>query len=104
MSELTKLTLPCDGISAPAMHFIRVLLPEPLGPISPWNSFSPTVSVAPSSAVSLPKLLTIPVASRSGITSSLELGCKAADALTLIDHEADEAKRPKQDYHQKQNA
>ena len=35
MSLPAKLTLPSVGVSAPAMHFISVLLPEPFGPIRP---------------------------------------------------------------------
>jgi hypothetical protein len=35
MSVLMKLTLPVVGTSAPATHFISVLLPEPFGPIRP---------------------------------------------------------------------
>ena len=35
ISVLMKETLPSVGTSAPAMHFISVLLPEPFGPIRP---------------------------------------------------------------------
>src|SRR5437588_7855143 len=111
MSVLMKETLPCVGTSAPAIHFISVLLPEPFGPIRPWNSFSPTVSAAPSSAVSLPKIFLMPAASRSGIALLLfglllvflGLGTKTADPLALAEHKTDQAERPEQDHEQKQD-
>src|SRR5437588_7737951 len=108
MSVLMKETLPCVGTSAPAIHFISVLLPEPFGPIRPWNSFSPTVSAAPSSAVSFPKIFLTPVASRSGIALLLPglpgFATKAADPLALAEHETDQAERPEQDHEQQQHA
>jgi len=35
MSRPPKKTEPWVGISAPATHFIKVLLPDPFGPIRP---------------------------------------------------------------------
>src|SRR5260370_16062530 len=103
MSWSARRTLPSVGCSAPATHFISVLLPEPFGPIRPWNSFSLTVSAAPSSAVSLPKTLTIPLASRSGMRAFLRRPAETADALPLAQHEADEPHRTKPDPHQSQH-
>src|ERR1700730_6899239 len=104
MSWSAQRTLPSVGCSAPATHFISVLLPEPVEPVRPWNSFSLTVSAAPSSAVSLPKTLTMPLASRSGMRAFLRRPAETADALPLAEHEADEAKRAKQDHQQQQYA
>ena len=36
MSRPAKPIVPASGTRAPAMHFISVLLPDPLGPMSPW--------------------------------------------------------------------
>ena len=46
--------VPAVGNSAPATHLSSVVLPEPLGPIRPWNDRSRTMRSALSSAVSAP--------------------------------------------------
>src|SRR6478735_8036205 len=99
-----KITVPDVGISAPATHFISVLLPEPLGPIKPWNSFSATVRSAPFRAVSLPKILIRPRASRRAMIALPRRPAEIADALALAEDQADEAGGAKQDDQQQQDA
>src|SRR5215218_9381267 len=104
MSRPPNVTVPDVGISAPATHFISVLLPEPLGPIRPWNSFSATVRSAPFSAVSLPNILIRPRASRRATIALLRRLTEIADALALAQHEADQAGRAEQNDQQQQHA
>src|SRR4030095_4808654 len=99
-----NVTVPDVGISAPATHFISVLLPEPLGPIRPWNSFSATVRSAPFRAVSLPKILIRPRASRRAMIALPRRPAEIADALALAQDQADQAGGTKQDDQQQQYA
>src|SRR5271163_1862359 len=62
------------------------------------------LSAAPFSAVSLPKLLTMPVASSSAMAAFLPRSPEIADALALTENEADQAGRPEHDHEQQQNA
>src|ERR1700693_133478 len=104
MSWSAKRTLPSVGCSAPATHFISVLLPDPFRPIRPWNSFSLTGSGATSSAVGSPKPAPIPLASRSGMAAFLRRPAETADPFPLADDEADEAERTKQDHQEQEDA
>src|SRR6186713_1762950 len=104
ISAPPNITVPDVGISAPATHFISVLLPEPLGPIKPWNSFSATVRSAPFRAVSLPKILIRPRASRRAIVALPRRPAEIADALALAEDQADQAGGPEQDDQQQQKA
>ena len=63
-SRPSKWMVPASGESAPAMHFISVLLPEPLGPMRPWICERSTARSTPSRARSWPKRLATPAASR----------------------------------------
>src|SRR3984957_7718934 len=100
-----KVTVPAVGTSAPATHFISVLLPKPFGPIRPWNSFSAMLRLAPLSAVSFPNVLTMPVASSSVITVSLgpydhgplERATEPSHALPLVQDKSDQAGGPEHD-------
>src|SRR5271168_4644099 len=62
------------------------------------------LSAAPFSAVSLPKLLTMPVASSSAMAAFLPRSPEIADALALTENQADQAGRPEHDDEQQQNA
>src|SRR5882672_4334072 len=104
MSWPPNVTVPDVGISAPATHFISVLLPEPLGPIKPWNSFSATVRSAPFSAVSLSNILTRPRASRRAIIALLRWLAEIADAFAFAQDQADQPGRAEQDDQQQQYA
>src|SRR6187455_1448924 len=104
MSAPPNITVPDVGISAPATHFISVLLPEPFGPIRPWNSFSATVRSAPFRAVSLPNILTRPRASRRAMIALPRRPAEIADTLALAEDQADEASGTKQDDQQQQDA
>ena len=53
-------TLPCSCRIVPQMQFTSVLLPEPLGPISPTRSPSRTCSSISASATKPPKRLDRP--------------------------------------------
>src|SRR5690242_1462146 len=99
-----NVTVPAVGISAPATHFISVLLPEPLGPIRPWNSFSVTVRSAPFRAVSLPKIFIRPRASRRAMVALPRPPAEIADTLALAEDQADQAGAAKQDDQQQQYA
>src|SRR5436190_11542108 len=107
MSLPAKLIAPCVGASAPAMHFIKVLLPDPLGPIRPWNSPSGTLRSTPPNAVSLPNVLRIPRTSSSAtlVPSVAGRACSAfrpesAHPLALGDHETNKTGRLEQDHQQ----
>src|SRR6185312_7538396 len=108
MSRPAKRMVPAVGVSAPAMHFISVLLPEPFGPMRPWNSPSSTTSPASSSAVSLPKLLTMPRASRSGMAhhrvAPPSRAAELADPFALGDEQPDQPGRAEHDNEQQQRA
>src|ERR1700689_2103607 len=62
------------------------------------------LSAAPFSAGSLPKLLTMPVASSSTMPAFLPRSPEIADALALAENQADQAGRPEHDDEQQQNA
>src|SRR5262245_4950109 len=107
MSRPAKRIIPSVGSSAPATHFMSVLLPEPFGPMRPWNSFSPTVRSTPPRAVSCPKTLVTPRTSSSGIVCSrigvaARRAVEAADPLPLGNHESDQPGWPEQDDEQQQ--
>src|SRR5258705_5066046 len=104
MSWPPKFTVPDVGISGPSTHFISVLLPEPLGPIKPWNSFSATVRSAPFRAVSLPNILIRPPPSRTAMIALPRRPAEIADTLALAKDQADQAGGTKQDNQQQQNA
>src|ERR1700730_16770674 len=115
MSRPAKRIVPSVGISAPATHFISVLLPEPLGPMSPWNSFSATVRSTPFNAVSRAKAFLMPWASRSGMLVLFPalLGdprqrtgrtAERADALALRNHETDQAAGSEEDDQEQQQS
>src|ERR1700730_14783904 len=104
MSRPPNSTVPWVATSAPATHFISVLLPDPFGPIRPWNSFSATVSSAPFKAVSLPKTLVSPRASRRAIPALLRRAAKLPDPFAFREDQADEAGGTEQDYQQQQHA
>src|SRR5215831_17798810 len=95
--------VPLVGSSAPATHFSSVLLPEPLGPMRPWNSFSPTIRSTPLRAASRPKTLVSPRTSSSGIVRSCvgvarrkRTTTEAADPLLLGHHKPEQPGGPKQ--------
>src|ERR1700751_1049088 len=105
MSFPAKRIAPCVGCSAPAMHFISVLLPDPFGPINPWNSLSPTLRSTPFRAVSRPKSLVTPLTSSSGtvvplapMIGGLVRPSECADALALAHDQTDQSARPKQNH------
>src|SRR3984893_13721393 len=109
MSRPAKRIVPSVGISAPATHFISVLLPEPLGPMRPWNSFSATVRSTPLNAVSRAKTFLMPRASRSAMLALLgdprrRTGrpAEGADALALGKQEADQAGGSEEDDQEQQ--
>src|SRR5262245_35643799 len=110
-SRPPKRIVPLVGSSAPATHFSSVLLPEPLGPMRPWNSFSPTVRSTPRKAIKRPKALVTPRVSSSGIVCScVELArqqrsaAKAADPLLLGDRKPDQPGSPQQGYDEQQQS
>src|ERR1700730_14285877 len=111
ISHPAKLIVPLVGTSAPATHFINVLLPEPFGPIRPWNSFSAMVRLAPLSAVNFPKVLTMPVASSSVIAAPLgrrdhgplESATEPSHTLPLVQNQADQAGGAEHDHQQQQH-
>src|SRR3979411_2602672 len=102
ISRPPKDTAPSVGISAPAMHFISVLLPEPFGPIRPWNSLSATVRSAPTNAVNLTKIFTRPRASRRAMASLFRRPPEVSDALAFAEDQAGQPGRTKQDNQQQQ--
>src|SRR5262249_34179112 len=77
-------------------HFSSVLLPEPLGPIRPWNSFSPTVRSTLRRAMIRPKALVTARVSSSGIV------CSFADPLRIRRQESDQPGRSEQDEKEQQ--
>src|SRR5689334_6339936 len=79
MSRPTKVIVPASGRCAPAIAFSSVLLPEPLGPISPWKLPGRTVTSTPSRALSAPKRLPSPRTSK--IASAMAAASVGADAL-----------------------
>src|SRR5687767_12258350 len=99
-SRSAKRMTPASGVSAPAMHFMSVLLPEPLGPMSPWIWPASTRRSTPARARSSPKRLLMPATSSSAMASAnLRTGRRAAEAaepLALGHHEPDEAAGPEE--------
>src|SRR6516164_3711900 len=103
MSRPPKRIAPSVGISAPATHFSSVLLPEPLGPMRPRNSFSPTIRSTPLKATSRPKTLVRPRTSSSGIVRSCigvarrkRTTTETAASLLLGHHSTNQPGGPKQ--------
>src|SRR5687767_11625167 len=93
-SRSAKRMTPASGVSAPAMHFMSVLLPEPLGPMSPWIWPASTRRSTPARARSSRKRLLTPETSSSAMASAnlraRRRAAKAADPLALGHHEPDE--------------
>src|SRR5262245_37478826 len=109
-SRPAKRIVPLVGSSAPATHFSSVLLPEPLGPMRPWNSFSSTIRSTPLRAISRPKALVSPRTSSSGIVRSCigvarrKRTTKAADPLLLGHHKPEQPGGPKQGNEEQQKS
>jgi len=77
----------CVGISAPATHFIKVLLPTRWVRSGREIRFSATMRSAAFNAVSLPKILTSPRASRRAMAALFRWPTEIADAFTLAQHQ-----------------
>src|ERR1700753_2678602 len=111
MSRPAKRIVPPVGISAPAMHLTSVLLPEPLGPMRPWNSCSSTVRFTPLNAVSRANSFWIPTASRSAMLALVRGSrpragrpAERADALPLRNQESDQAGGSEKDDQEQQQS
>src|SRR6185436_6595255 len=99
-SRSAKRITPVSGMSAPAMHFMRVLFPDPLGPMSPWIWPASTRRSTPARARSSPKrLLTSATSSSAMASAGLRAGrrpAEAAESLALGHHEPHQAARPEE--------
>src|SRR5271169_4834937 len=82
--------VPVSAKWAPAIAFRSVLLPDPLGPISPWNVPASTPMSTPSSARSVRNVLLTPRICNSATTPSPAAPAPAvgADALAIGDEHA----------------
>ena len=66
-----KFTFPCSLNNAPEMQLIKVVLPDPFGPINPSLSLSPRETLTPSSATKPPNRFVRFVTERIGSVISL---------------------------------
>src|SRR2546422_2617875 len=82
MSSPRKVIVPAVGVSAPEMQLNAVVLPEPLGPISPRISPSLTSKETPPSAMNPPNLFVNP-STASMTWSELEAGSSAGFARAI---------------------
>src|SRR5215475_8985490 len=90
MSWPSNTMLPESAKCAPAIAFRSVLLPEPLGPIRPWNVPAWTSMSTPSSARKVRKVLLTPRISSSAMMS-LAAAAVGADALAVADQQPQDA-------------
>src|SRR5262245_5553934 len=87
MSWPSNTMLPESAKYAPATAFRSVLLPEPLGPIRPWNVPARTSMSTPSSARRVRNVLVTPRISSSAMMS-LSTSAVGPDALAVADQQA----------------
>src|SRR5262245_48067988 len=93
MSCPSKRMVPALTGRTPDTQLMRVVLPEPFGPMRPKRSPGRTERLTPFSAVKPPKRLTSPSTSRSGSamgSAAPQAARQAEDALGRQDHERHE--------------
>src|SRR6266702_3827944 len=90
MSRPSNTMVPVSAKCAPAIAFRSVLLPDPLGPIRPWNVPASTSMSTPSSARSVRNVLLTPRICNSTMAPSPAAPAPAvgADAFPVGDENA----------------
>src|SRR5262249_53200349 len=91
MSRPSNTMVPESAKCAPAIAFRSVLLPEPLGPIRPWNVPAWTSMSTPSSARKVRNVLVTPRISSSAMSLAAAAPAVGAEALAVADQQAQDA-------------